>query len=145
MDLWSRRIVGWEYGSSMDEDLVLGSLRRAIKERQPTLGLIHHTDRGGQFAGKRYREVLRRAGMRQSMRRGGELLRQCVHGVVLRDGQDGTGAGGVRRGCGGGPGDWSTFGTTTWSVVIRRWDTSARSSSRVNWLSRNKRMDCPRT
>ena len=67
MDLWSRRIVGWEYGSSMDEDLVLGSLRRAIKERQPTPGLIHHTDRGGQFAGKRYREVLRRAGMRQSM------------------------------------------------------------------------------
>jgi putative transposase len=104
MDLWSRRIVGWEYGSSMDEDLVLGALRRAIKERQPTPGLIYHTDRGGQFAEKRYREVLRRAGMRQSMR-GGELLRQCVHGVVLRDGQDGTGAGGVRRGCGGGPGD----------------------------------------
>jgi transposase InsO family protein len=67
MDLWSRRIVGWEYGSSMDEELVLGSLRRAIQERQPAPGLIHHTDRGGQFAGKRYREVLRRAGMRQSM------------------------------------------------------------------------------
>jgi putative transposase len=67
MDLWSRRIVGWEYGSSMDEDLVLGALRRAIKERQPPPGLIHHTDRGGQYAGKRYREVLRRAGMRQSM------------------------------------------------------------------------------
>ncbi len=67
MDLWSRRIVGWEYGSSMDEDLVLGALKRAITERQPGPGLIHHTDRGGQYAGKRYREVLRRAGMRQSM------------------------------------------------------------------------------
>lgn len=67
MDLWSRRIVGWEYGSSMDEDLVLGSLRRAIRERQPAAGLIHHTDRGGQYAGKRYRAVLRRAEMRQSM------------------------------------------------------------------------------
>ena len=67
MDLWSRRIAGWEYGSSMDEDLVLGALRRAIKERQPPPGLIHHTDRGGQYAGKRYREVLRRAGMCQSM------------------------------------------------------------------------------
>jgi len=67
MDLWSRRIVGWEYGSSMDEDLVLGALRRAIRERQPAAGLIHHTDRGGQYAGKRYRAVLRRAGMRQSM------------------------------------------------------------------------------
>lgn len=67
MDLWSRRIVGWEYRSSMDEELVLGALRRAVRERQPGPGLIHHTDRGGQYAGKRYREVLRRAGMRQSM------------------------------------------------------------------------------
>jgi putative transposase len=67
MDLWSRRIVGWEYGSSMDEELVLGSLRRAIVERQPGVGLIHHSDRGGQYAGRCYRQVLRRAGMRQSM------------------------------------------------------------------------------
>jgi transposase InsO family protein len=67
MDLWSRRIVGWEYGSSMGEDLVLGALRRAIQERQPVRGLIHHTDRGGQYAGQRYREVLRRAGLQQSM------------------------------------------------------------------------------
>jgi putative transposase len=67
MDLWSRRIVGWEYGGSMDEALVLGALRRAIRERQPAAGLIHHTDRGGQYAGKRYRAVLRRAGVRQSM------------------------------------------------------------------------------
>lgn len=71
MDLWSRRIVGWDYGSSMDEDLVLGALRRAITERQPGSGLIHHTDRGGQYAGKHYRQVLRRAGMRQSMSRAG--------------------------------------------------------------------------
>jgi transposase InsO family protein len=67
MDLWSRRIVGWEYGSAMDEELVLAALRRAIRERQPAAGLIHHTDRGGQYAAKRYRAVLRRAGMRQSM------------------------------------------------------------------------------
>jgi transposase InsO family protein len=67
MDLWSRRIVGWEYASAMDEDLVLGALRRAIQTRQPQPGLIHHTDRGGQYAGKRYRAVLRRAGMQQSM------------------------------------------------------------------------------
>jgi transposase InsO family protein len=67
MDLCSRKIVGWEYGSSMDEDLVLGALRRAIRERQPGPGLIHHTDRGGQYAGTRYRDVLRRSGMPQSM------------------------------------------------------------------------------
>jgi len=67
MDLCSRRIVGWEYGSSMDEELVLGALRRAIRERQPRAGLIHHSDRGGQYAGQRYRAMLRRSGMRQSM------------------------------------------------------------------------------
>jgi putative transposase len=67
MDLCSRRIVGWEYGNTMDEDLVLSALRRAIRERQPGSGLIHHTDRGGQYASKRYRAVLRRSAMRQSM------------------------------------------------------------------------------
>jgi transposase InsO family protein len=67
MDLFSRRIVGWEYGSSMDEELVLAALRRAIEERQPGLGLIHHSDRGGQYAGHRYRAMLRRSGTRQSM------------------------------------------------------------------------------
>ncbi len=67
MDLFSRTIVGWEYGSSMDEELVLGALRRAIRERQPGAKLIHHSDRGGQYAGQRYREVLRRSGMLQSM------------------------------------------------------------------------------
>lgn len=67
MDLCSRKIVGWEYGSSMREELVLGALRRAIRERQPGAGLIHHTDRGGQYASKRYRDVLRRSQIQQSM------------------------------------------------------------------------------
>lgn len=67
MDLFSRRIVGWEYASSMDDELVLAALRRAIAQRQPEAGLIHHTDRGGQFASSRYRAVLRRAQMQQSM------------------------------------------------------------------------------
>jgi putative transposase len=67
MDLWSRRIVGWEYGSSKNEELVLAALRRAIRNRQPGPGLIHHTDRGGQYASKRYRELLRRSGISQSM------------------------------------------------------------------------------
>ena len=67
MDLCSRKIVGWEYGSSMAEELVLGALRRAIEARQPRPGLIHHTDRGGQYASRRYRAVLRRSGMQQSI------------------------------------------------------------------------------
>ena len=53
----------------MKESLVLEVLRRGIRERQPQAGLIHHTDRGGQYAGVKYREVLRRALMKQSMSR----------------------------------------------------------------------------
>jgi putative transposase len=67
MDLFSRRIVGWDYGLTLDDTLVLGALRRAIRERQPVAGLIHHTDRGGQYASHRYRAVLRRSSIRQSM------------------------------------------------------------------------------
>jgi len=67
MDLYSRRIVGWDFGLTMDDSLVLGALRRAIQERQPAAGLIHHTDRGGQYASGRYRAVLRRAQIQQSM------------------------------------------------------------------------------
>jgi putative transposase len=71
MDLFSRRIVGWSYDLVIDETLVLGTLTRAIRERQPESGLIHHTDRGGQYASGRYRAVLRRAQMRQSMNAAG--------------------------------------------------------------------------
>jgi transposase InsO family protein len=69
MDLYSRRIVGWELRGDMTESLVLSALRSAIALRRPRAELIHHTDRGGQYAGKRYRQVLQRARMRQSMSR----------------------------------------------------------------------------
>ncbi len=69
MDLYSRRIVAWELRDHMKESLVLAALRRAIALRQPDADLIHHSDRGGQYAGNEYRRVLARAGMRQSMSR----------------------------------------------------------------------------
>jgi putative transposase len=49
--------------------LVLSCLRMAIKERQPAAKLIHHTDRGGQYAGNEYRSVMKRSKMRDSMSR----------------------------------------------------------------------------
>jgi transposase InsO family protein len=67
MDLYSRRIVGWEYQESMTADLVLASLQKAIRVRQPGAHLIHHSDRGGQYAAGDYRAVLSRAQMVQSM------------------------------------------------------------------------------
>ena len=69
MDRCSRRIVGWELTESMIEDLPLSALRSAVRNRQLTPGLIHHSDRGGQYAGSRYRGVLRRAHIHQSMSR----------------------------------------------------------------------------
>jgi transposase InsO family protein len=69
MDRFSRRIVGWDLQDHMREPLVLAALRAAIALRQPPPGLVHHTDRGGQYAGVQYRKLLARAGMPQSMSR----------------------------------------------------------------------------
>jgi transposase InsO family protein len=69
MDRFSRYVVGWHLAETMTEDLVLAALTMAIRARQPPPDLIHHTDRGGQYAGTRYRAVLRRAVVRQSMSR----------------------------------------------------------------------------
>ena len=69
MDRYSRRVVGWKLGDDLTEKLVLDAMRMAITSRSPTIGLIHHSDRGGQYAGKSYRGVLRRARIRQSMSR----------------------------------------------------------------------------
>lgn len=69
MDRFSRALTGWRLGETMTDELTLATLRQAIQQRQPPRGLIHHTDRGGQYASARYRAVLRRAEIRQSMSR----------------------------------------------------------------------------
>jgi putative transposase len=69
MDRFSRDIAGWSVAASMAEPLVLAALTQAIRLRQPKPGLVHHTDRGGQYAGVKYRTVLKRAGIQQSMSR----------------------------------------------------------------------------
>jgi len=69
VDLCSRRVVGWAIDVQMTELLVLDALQHAISARQPSPGLIHHSDRGGQYASHAYRAVLRRADIRQSMSR----------------------------------------------------------------------------
>ena len=61
--------MGQGIQTNMQEPLVLAALRFAIAGRQPGVDLLHHTDRGGQYAGNEYRRVLARARMRQSMSR----------------------------------------------------------------------------
>jgi putative transposase len=69
LDLFSRRIVGWAFAMNMEASLVIAAFRKAIRSRQPPPGLIHHTDRGGQYAAIEYRKLLSRAHMKQSMSR----------------------------------------------------------------------------
>ncbi len=73
MDLYSRRIVGWAMQPTLERSLTLSALEMAISQRQPTLGLIHHSDRGSQYACGDYQAALRRQGMIPSMSRKGDV------------------------------------------------------------------------
>jgi len=72
MDVFSRRIVGWSLSDRIDERLTLAALDRALGDRRPPEGLIHHTDRGAQYCGNAYREALETAGLEASMSRRGD-------------------------------------------------------------------------
>jgi len=58
LDLFSRRLIGWAMGSSLATALPLAALLMAIRQRQPAAGLIHHSDRGVQYASADYRAAL---------------------------------------------------------------------------------------
>ena len=78
LDLYSRKVVGWSLDSHMDSGLVKGALEMAIGRRHPEAGLIHHTDRGSQYACHAYRDMLSEHGMVCSMSRKGECLDNAV-------------------------------------------------------------------
>jgi putative transposase len=59
LDLFSRRIVGWAMSARMTSELVVDALHMAIRERQPPPGLIHHSDRGSQYTGLLYQQLLK--------------------------------------------------------------------------------------
>lgn len=69
MDLHSRAIVGWSLGTNLATDLVCEALHAAVRRRRPAPGLVHHSDRGSQYDSVRYRDLLARHGVRQSMSR----------------------------------------------------------------------------
>jgi transposase InsO family protein len=71
MDLYARRIVGWATSKHIDTALISEALHKAIKERQPGEGLLHHSDRGSQYASKEYRKTLNLFKMKCSMSRKG--------------------------------------------------------------------------
>lgn len=58
-DLFQRKIVGWAMNSTMTRQLTLDALRQAVKRYRPPAGLIHHSDRGSQYASHEYQQALR--------------------------------------------------------------------------------------
>ena len=71
MDVFTRRIVGWSLGSDIDTRLSISALRMALRNRHIKPGLIHHSDRGVQYASGKYIEMLKNRGIIVSMSRKG--------------------------------------------------------------------------
>jgi putative transposase len=72
LDLFSRKVVGWSLGRSLETTLVAEALRQAIESRRPVgKELLHHSDRGSQYTSDAYRETLRTLGIECSMSRAG--------------------------------------------------------------------------
>jgi putative transposase len=71
LDAWSRRVVGFAIGRTLDARLTMAALRAAIAGRKPPPGCIHHSDRGSQYAASAYRELLAQHGLIGSMGRRG--------------------------------------------------------------------------
>ncbi|WIW00119.1 IS3 family transposase [Kinneretia aquatilis] len=73
MDRHSRRLVGWSLSRRRDAALTRQALNHAVRKRQPSPGLIFHSDRGIEYAAYEYREQLNRLGIKQSMNRPGKM------------------------------------------------------------------------
>jgi putative transposase len=97
LDLFARKIVGWATSDSMPQELTIEALRVALGWRDPDAGLVHHSDRGSQYAAGDYRKVLEARGITVSMSRKGDcwdnapmeslngtLKVECVHGEHFR-------------------------------------------------------------
>lgn len=78
LDLFSRRIVGWAIDSQMKENLVTDALQMALKRRRPKNGLLHHSDRGVQYASTKYQNLLKGSGIIVSMSRKGNCWDNAV-------------------------------------------------------------------
>lgn len=98
LDLFSRRIVGWSMGEAIDAELACRALDMAWHSRRPAAGVIFHSDRGSQYASRRYTDLLAEHGIRASMSRKGNcwdnacsetlfgsLKVERLHGMAFED------------------------------------------------------------
>ena len=119
LDLGSRMVVGWAMGESLETDLCVTALRMALGRRQPQPGLLHHTDRGVQYAATDYRELLAAHQITASMSR----RANCYDNAVAE----------------------SFFATLRWELLDRQpWATRAAARSAIFeyievWYNRHRR------
>jgi transposase InsO family protein len=71
LDAYSRRVIGWALDRSMEDSLTLSALRVALSHRTVMPGLVHHSDRGSQYASNEYTDLLKASGIEISMSRKG--------------------------------------------------------------------------
>jgi transposase InsO family protein len=71
LDAFSRRVIGWALGRTLEASLAVTALRMALIQRQPLPGLVHHSDRGVQYASQDYTEMLKQHNATISMSRKG--------------------------------------------------------------------------
>lgn len=106
LDLGSRMVVGWAMGETLEARLSVAALRMALARRQPQAGLIHHTDRGVQYAATDYRELLVQHQLISSMSR----RANCYDNAVAE----------------------SFFATLKWELINRyRWQTKAAARTAI--------------
>jgi len=119
LDLGSRMVVGWAMRDSLDADLSVEALRMALARRHPGKGLLHHSDRGVQYAALDYRELLAAHKLTASMSR----RANCYDNAVAE----------------------SFFATLRWELLDRReWPTRAAARSAIFeyievWYNRQRR------
>ena len=71
LDAYSRRVIGWALDRTLEDELTLAALRRALSRRLVEPGLVHHSDRGSQYASNDYTDLLKANGIEISMSRKG--------------------------------------------------------------------------
>ena len=71
LDAFSRRVIGWALGRTLEAGLALSALAMALRQRRPTPGLVHHSDRGVQYASGDYTDLLKQHKIQISMSRKG--------------------------------------------------------------------------
>jgi transposase InsO family protein len=119
LDLGSRMVVGWAMRESLEAELSVAALRMALARRQPAPGLLHHTDRGVQYAATQYRELLAAHQITASMSR----RANCYDNAVAE----------------------SFFATLRWELLNRHhWQTHAAARSAIFeyievWYNRQRR------